>query len=631
MRKTLIRSLTFIFGLYFVLEFLLPKEIGGNFDKTALSEPAVLHDAELGEYRMYYVGVYNRRSKAIGLATSKDGVSWEKYEGNPVIRPSLFNSADRLGFSSLCPIKIDGGYELYYLGHDMDTPPRKTICWATSSDGLAWKKHGRLEFEGETPWRQHDELDESAVRRDPRYTSLQALAATVSDGRRVLFIAQTNTEGLTELLQAERAGTNGAWVVGPEPLPLTGLSEVQKITSLTYLERDGVGEFWMYLSDNKLCRATLGEAMPVELVLGTPDEEEEEEGEEAAEELEEPEPEPWRGLLGRLWTVAQPPWEYEPPEVPEPWSGLIGGLWETTQPPWDYEGPDPLESIDEMTVFLAADGYRLVHAREKGGKRPEDEMAPMALYTLGSANGAAWELPREWAYMGESPVEPVLVRGPRPQPTYLSRGFEFMGTFLSIIAAFAIGLGGVNMVIMQGRRIGKGGKGIHNSVVFLVCLVFMFVATIWGKPIIDKQRAIEAKAATQAEVREGIEEIKEENSAFEFQLAQVYDFVFYGVQFHLGATLFALVSFYMVGAAFRSFRVKSAESGFLILSATIVLLGQIPLGAQLGPWLPKASEMLLNLFNAAAYRGVLMGMAVAAISVSVRLWLGLEKGMFHGT
>jgi hypothetical protein len=62
-----------------------------------------------------------------------------------------------------------------------------------------------------------------------------------------------------------------------------------------------------------------------------------------------------------------------------------------------------------------------------------------------------------------------------------------------------------------------------------------------------------------------------------------------------------------------------------------VLLGQIPLGAQLGPWLPKASEKLLTLFNAAAYRGVLMGMAIAAISVSIRLWLGLEKGMFHGT
>jgi len=40
---------------------------------------------------------------------------------------------------------------------------------------------------------------------------------------------------------------------------------------------------------------------------------------------------------------------------------------------------------------------------------------------------------------------------------------------------------------------------------------------------------------------------------------------------------------------------------------------------------------LLTVLNAAAYRAVLLGMAIAAISTSVRLWLGLEKGMFHGT
>jgi len=660
MRKTLIRTLTFVFGLYFILEFLLPKEIGGNFDKTALRAPAVLYDAESGEYRMYYVGLYNRRTQAVGLATSKDGVSWEKYEGNPVIRSTLFNSADRRGFSSLCPIKIDGGYELYYLGHDMNVPPHKTICWATSGDGFAWEKHGRLEVKGEIPWRQHDELDASAVRRTPRYTKLQALAVMVSDGKRVLFIAHTNARGRTELLRAKRTGTNGEWVVLPEPLPLTGLSATQKITSLTYVEQGDAGELWMYLSDKKLCRARLSDTMAVEFVLGTPPELEapEEEALEEGEkepwrgffrrmwataqppwEYEEPVlaepwraffarmwaraqppweyeapvlPEPWRAFFARMWATAQPPWEYEEPVPPEPWRGFFARLWATAQPPWEYEEPDPLQSMDEICVFAGAEGYRLVYSRERGEKTAEDEMAPMTLYTIGSANGTTWQLPTQWAYGGESPIAPALVRGPRSQPTYLSHGFGFMGTVLSVIGAFAIGLGGVNMAIMQGRRVAKGGKGVHNSILFFICLVFMFTTT-------------------EQEARDNVEEIRQEHSWFKFQLAQAYDFVFYHVQLHLGATLFALVSFYMVGAAFRSFRVKSAEAGFLILSATIVLLGQIPLGAQLGPWLPKLGGKLLILFNGAAYRAVLMGMAIAAISVSVRLWLGLEKGMFHGT
>jgi len=586
MRKTLIRTLTFVFGLYFVLEFLLPKELGGNFDKTALHAPAVLYDADSGEYRMYYVGVYNRRTQAVGLATSKDGVSWEKYKGNPVLRSTLFNSADRLGFSSLCPIKIDGGYELYYLGHDMETPPRLTICWATSSDGSAWEKQGRLEFKGEIPWRQHDELDDSVVRRKPRYTKLQAMAATVSDGKRVLFIAHTNSEGRTELLQAERTGTNGEWVVLPDPLPLTGLTEVEKITCLTYLERDGDGELWMYLSDQKLCRARLGgETMPVGFILGAPNG------------VEEPE----------------------------------------------EQGAVALAKITDMSVFAAPEGYRLVYSKEHGKKTAEDEVAPTELFTISSLDGNEWSLPREpdtdnlliflrdLATRALILPEAIIPRGAASQPTYLSHAFGFMGTVLSVIAAFAIGLGGVNMAIMQGRRVARGGKGVHNNVLFFLCFVFMFTATIWGKPIIDKVRAAQARATTEEEARESVEQIRQEHSSFTFRLAQIYDFVFYNVQVHLGATLFALVSFYMVGAAFRSFRVKSAEAGFLILSATIVLLGQIPLGAQLSPWLPIVGGKLLTVFNAAAYRAVLMGMAIAAISVSVRLWLGLEKGMFHGT
>ena len=45
MRRTLIRTLTFIFGLYFILEFLVPKQFGGAFDKTAIHYPSVMYDA----------------------------------------------------------------------------------------------------------------------------------------------------------------------------------------------------------------------------------------------------------------------------------------------------------------------------------------------------------------------------------------------------------------------------------------------------------------------------------------------------------------------------------------------------------------------------------------------------------
>jgi hypothetical protein len=170
----------------------------------------------------------------------------------------------------------------------------------------------------------------------------------------------------------------------------------------------------------------------------------------------------------------------------------------------------------------------------------------------------------------------------------------------------------------------------------------MFVGTMWGKPIVDRITKVESAVGVTntQEVREQTREIESEYSRSRVWLARVYNFIFLNVNAPLGATLFALVSFYMVGAAFRSFRIKSMEAGFLILSAIIVLIGQIPIGTYLSSWLPLIQgepaipwfkDQLLTVLNAAAYRAVLLGMAVGTISMSLRLWLGLEKGMFHGT
>ena len=636
MRKKLVRTLTFVFGLYFILEFLLPKEIGGNFDKSGFQTPTVCYDSASGEYRLYYVGVYGRREQRVGIATSKDGVHWQKYAGNPVLRPTLLNSSDRLGFSSVSPIKTKDGYALYYLGHDMDTPPHPTICWATGDDGLHWKKKGRLKFDGPTPWRQQDEDDLSIVKRPVRYAKLQAITAAMVDGSPTLFIAQTNAEGRTEVVRAKPTGTDATWAVDPNPLPLTGIKKTQKAISLSYIEKDGAAELWLALSDKGMCRARFGDEMAVERVFGPAVAEEETKEVVAAVVVETP-------FFQKLYAAARAALEVRPPD-----KDFFQKLYASARAACVLHKPDPYDKIHDMTVFATADGYRLVFSRESGDKTPEDEVEPTVLYTISSADGTTWPTPRiddERTFFkrlyaasmrageanGRRGLAPLFTKGAPAQPTYLSRGYEFMSTFLMVIGAFAIGLGGVNMGIMHGRRIVKGGAGVHNSAIFFICLIVMFVAALFGKPLMDKIKEAEATAITVMDVRDKTADIKDEYPYFRFALAKVFNFLLYNLSLNLGTTLFALVSFYMVGAAFRSFRAKSLESGLLIVAATIVLLGQIPLGAQMGSWAPQASGKLLIVFNAAAFRGVVLGMAVAAISTSVRLWLGLEKGMFHGT
>ena len=590
MRKKLIRTLTFIFGLYFILEFLLPKEIGGDFDKSGVRSPSVLYDAESGEYRLYYVGIYNRRNQAVGLATSSDGITWEKSAGNPVVRTTLFNSVDRLGFASLSPIKTQDGYELYYLGSDIDTPPHQTICWATSTDGVAWEKHGRLQFQGDIPWRQQDEVEESVLKRKTRYTKLQAIVATTIEDRVLLFIAHMNLEGKTEVLTAERPGSGLEWVVKSEPIPLKGIPELQKIVSLSYVEKGGVPELWMLFADKTLYRASLA-----------------------------------------------------PDGVAEKIAFAIKADEAKAAEGTEVETTDVLpDTFNEVTITASEAGYRMWYTRVGYGQGAEEPGEKAHVFSAASRDGLIWyiieEKPLTFQFLhltlafpvAEEP--PLFSAGTRAQPTYFSRGTVFAGQFLMIIGAFAIGLGSVNMCIVHGRNIIKTRKDIHNSVIFFIFLVSMFTATMYGKPVMDEIREKEATSGQSEEAKqEAVKEVTEKHSALLMILAKMYDFLFYHVQRNLGATVFSLVSFYMVGAAFRSFRVKSAEAAFLILSATIVLLGQIPLGFAISSYLPKASGILLNLFNAAAYRGVILGMAIAAISTSLRLWLGLEKGMFHGT
>ncbi len=76
---------------------ILPRGAKGSFDYWYAAIPKVVRDA--AGYKMWYTG-YNGgpthveapRSYALGYATSSDGVHWKKYEGNPVFGGNATNS-----------------------------------------------------------------------------------------------------------------------------------------------------------------------------------------------------------------------------------------------------------------------------------------------------------------------------------------------------------------------------------------------------------------------------------------------------------------------------------------------------------------------------------------------------------
>ena len=104
----------------------------GSWDSWSVQAGSILNENNL--YRMYYTGWSdNYGSWDIGLATSADGLHWEKLP-----QPILYGASGweyQIHVSSV--IKYGNTYFLFYTGRNL---PNYNIGLATSTDGLHWER-----------------------------------------------------------------------------------------------------------------------------------------------------------------------------------------------------------------------------------------------------------------------------------------------------------------------------------------------------------------------------------------------------------------------------------------------------------------------------------------------------------
>lgn len=105
-----------------------------------------------------------------------------------------------------------------------------------------------------------------------------------------------------------------------------------------------------------------------------------------------------------------------------------------------------------------------------------------------------------------------------------------------------------------------------------------------------------------------------------------YQFVFVPMQ----ATMFATLAFFIASAAFRAFRARTWEALALLVAGLIVMIGRVPIGEVIMPKLGFLAEWVMNNPNMAASRGVLLGVALAQIAISVRIIFGIERTYMGG-
>jgi hypothetical protein len=166
-------------------------------------------------------------------------------------------------------------------------------------------------------------------------------------------------------------------------------------------------------------------------------------------------------------------------------------------------------------------------------------------------------------------------------------------TWVTIIANMALGLGGVNLLLIHGKRIQQRRSEWHNSVIFIGLLLMMIVIGI-GRSTNHP----------------------------------IYKFVFDYVRVPISSTLFATAAFQIASASYRTFRVRNVEAALLLATGILVMLGKVPLGEMIHPQFPNFAQWILDVWNTAAQRGILISTAIGLIAISLRVILGLERGHF---
>ena len=108
----------------------------------------------------------------------------------------------------------------------------------------------------------------------------------------------------------------------------------------------------------------------------------------------------------------------------------------------------------------------------------------------------------------------------------------------------------------------------------------------------------------------------------------------------LHSTIFALLAFFLASAAFRAFRARNVEATILLIAAGLVMVGRVPilefLAVPFPPLHPaaaagsqslgKVTEWIMDVPNGAAQSGIIIGAALGAASMAIRVILGIEKG-----
>ena len=181
---------------------------------------------------------------------------------------------------------------------------------------------------------------------------------------------------------------------------------------------------------------------------------------------------------------------------------------------------------------------------------------------------------------------------------------ETLNQWEVIVAGFAFLLGLISLLMTHWKKIAKKEDGWGYS-------LFVFIGFLGV--------VIPGIASHGAQTNEGMQ------TSLGWAFTYLYN--------PLAATMFAVLAFYIVSTAFRSFRIKSAQAFVLFIAAFILILGNVPLGQMIWDSLLGWTKLgigdiiqwIMQVPSVAAKRGIMIGITIGAVVTSLKIIFGIER------
>lgn len=159
-----------------------------------------------------------------------------------------------------------------------------------------------------------------------------------------------------------------------------------------------------------------------------------------------------------------------------------------------------------------------------------------------------------------------------------------------ILAAFAMGLGSVNIIIRNVRRIRRRDGTDWLYAIWLLGIFFLFSIVGIGFGSDSPQ----------------------------------YRYIFNTILQPLSGTMYPATLFFLASAIYRTFRARSSEALIFVIVGAIILLANAPIMAVILPFIVPIKAWIMDIEVTAAFRAILLGIGLGTIVLGFRVLFGLE-------